>query len=112
MTGGVLLVMSRCTDPAREDEFNRWYNEVHVPDLLKLDHFVAAQRFKVSGRPNRNEPDAVYMALYELDTDDTAAAMKVLGEGVRELQAQGRMIDCLQATSSTTYVPITERITR
>jgi hypothetical protein len=110
MPASVLLVMTTCSDPAREEEFNRWYNEVHIPDILSIPHFVAAQRFGRSGRPNPNEPDATYLAIYELDTTDTAAAAKALGEGGRQLAANGRMIDCIKSISLTYFNAIGERV--
>src|SRR3989442_1225045 len=61
--GAILQVLSKCSDPAREEEFNRWYNEVHLPDLLAIEHIVAAQRFKVAPLPGRPESDATYLAV-------------------------------------------------
>jgi hypothetical protein len=77
MANSVLVVTSRCKDPAREEEFNKWYDEVHLPDILSAPHFVAAQRYKLAGRPSKSEPEAQYLAIYEIDTDDTASALKV-----------------------------------
>jgi hypothetical protein len=110
MPAAVLLVLTTCTEPAREEEFNRWYNEVHVGDILAIPHFLAAQRFERVGRPNPNEPEATYLAVYELDTSDAAVAAKALGEGVRELAAKGRMIDCLKSVSLTYFSAIGERV--
>ncbi len=31
---GVRLVLTNCIDPSREGEFNRWYDQVHLPDIL------------------------------------------------------------------------------
>jgi hypothetical protein len=50
--GAILMVKSRCNDAARADEFNRWYDEVHVPDVLAANGVVAAQRYKLAGRPH------------------------------------------------------------
>lgn len=36
----------------REEEFNRWYDEEHVPLLLRNEHWVACRRYRiVSGEP-------------------------------------------------------------
>jgi hypothetical protein len=109
MGTSVLLVMTRCTDPAREAEFNRWYDEVHLPDVLTVPHIVAAQRYKLAGPANKNEPDAQYLAVYELDTDDTRTAIKALGEEMPKWTAAGRVIDCLQVVSATTFAAIGSR---
>ena len=56
---GLLLVMMDI-DPARESEFNRWYEEEHIPERLSIPGFVRARRFvAVEGGPK-------YLALYEL----------------------------------------------
>ena len=38
------------TQPAagQEAEYNRWYDEVHLGDVLEVDGFVAAQRFALA----------------------------------------------------------------
>jgi hypothetical protein len=58
---GLLLVMIE-VDPAHEDEFNRWYNEEHLPERAACPGFVSARRFvAVEGSPK-------YLALYELES--------------------------------------------
>jgi hypothetical protein len=103
MAEAVLVVFTRCSDPAREAEFNKWYDEVHFPDVLAVPHVVSAQRFKLSGPASQDEGDAQYLAVYELDTDDTKAVMGGLNAGSREWAAAGRVIDCLQVVSVKTY---------
>ena len=57
------------SEPARESEFNTWYNEVHVPELLSLPGFIRAWRLQV-------EPDSrtlgdtgqTYIAVYEIES--------------------------------------------
>jgi hypothetical protein len=62
-----MYVESRPASPDRVDEFNRWYDEVHVPEVLRLDGFLSAQRFKpVDG-------DGTFVAIYEIEGDDLGA---------------------------------------
>src|SRR5947209_6745269 len=75
MSTSLWLVKTRCTDPAREAAFNRWYTETHLPDLLTVPHVVSAQRFKLAGPPSAGEPADQYLALYELETDDPQAVV-------------------------------------
>src|SRR5690349_21681609 len=106
MASAILMVTSRCKDPAREDEFNTWYDEVHLPDILSTPHFVAAQRFKLAGPPSKAEPDATYLAIYEIDTDDTRAAMKALGENLGKLPPERRLHETIEVFSTTTFAAI------
>ncbi|MCV7441642.1 hypothetical protein H7K33_05345 [Mycobacterium paraense] len=69
MAKGIMLVESVPSSPDREDEYNTWYDEVHIPQLLELDGIVAARRLRpVDG----NGP---YVAIYELEGDDLQAIL-------------------------------------
>lgn len=47
MTKHVLLVFTSPTE-GNEAQYNDWYNNVHLAEVLTTDGFVRAQRFKVS----------------------------------------------------------------
>jgi hypothetical protein len=59
----------------REAEFNRWYDEQHVPDLLAVPGFVSAQRFALTDATGQDKAGWSYLAFYELDTEDPDALM-------------------------------------
>ncbi len=59
----------------REEEFNRWYDDQHVPDLLAVPGFISAQRFHLSDATGQDNPGWTYLALYEIETDDPQAVM-------------------------------------
>src|SRR5689334_19324828 len=46
MARASLFVYTNC-ELGKEDEFNRWYDDVHVPDMLSIDGIVSAQRFEL-----------------------------------------------------------------
>ena len=49
-------------EPEWEEEFNRWYNEEHVPLLTKVPGVLSGRRFEaIEGEPK-------YLALYELES--------------------------------------------
>ena len=69
MSKAILNVFTNC--PAdQEEEFNRWYNEIHLPDILAIEGFVGARRYKLSGPgpqmvTRSGEPAvAQYLAVY------------------------------------------------
>jgi hypothetical protein len=62
--------------PGREEEFNAWYDQVHLADVLRVPGFVAAQRFKLA-QPDGSLPGR-YLALYEIETEDPQAALEEL----------------------------------
>jgi hypothetical protein len=55
-----------------EDEFNDWYDEVHLPEVQAVPGIRSAQRL-VLGPERRplgdNEPLPRYLAIYEIDGD-------------------------------------------
>jgi hypothetical protein len=73
-----LLVAISSAQPGREDEFNTWYETVHMQEVLRLPGFAAAQRFE----PTAGEP-ARYMAVYDIE-GDPGTAMEALMRTVRE----------------------------
>lgn len=64
--GGVILV-SMDVDPAREEEFNDWYNTEHIPHFSRVPGVIVARRFRaVRGSP-------AYVALYHVANTDVYA---------------------------------------
>ena len=57
----------------KDDEFNRWYDTIHIPEVIQLTKAVAAQRFRVS----KAQPDGPgpyrYLAIYEFEVDSKEA---------------------------------------
>jgi hypothetical protein len=65
---GIMVVQSDPADPAREDEYNDWYDNTHVPAIRAVPGFVSARRYKVHGAGS-----PAYLAIYEIDADDLTA---------------------------------------
>ena len=61
-TGKFLNIVATECRPEHEAEFNKWYNEVHVPMLFKFDGMLGVTRYKLLGG---SEGTARYLALYE-----------------------------------------------
>lgn len=66
-----LMCVMTSPAPGKEQEFARWYDEQHIPDLMRLPGLVSAQRFRLSALQQKAPPfPQTYLAIYELDTDD------------------------------------------
>lgn len=67
------------TNPAegKEEEFNRWYDEVHVPEVLMVPGFTGASRHRVAPLSEAASAHR-YLALYEMETDDPSAVLAEL----------------------------------
>ena len=72
MAKALMWVWSTVASPDREDEFNKWYDEVHARDVLdNVEGIVSCTRYKVSGvQFGEQELPGTHVARYEIDTDD------------------------------------------
>jgi hypothetical protein len=92
----------------REDEYNDWYDNTHLSDVLKVEGIVAAQRFKLAETDPTQEFPHRYLALYEVESDDLGK----VSQGMAEAGASGAMFisDALDTSnaSATYFTPITD----
>ena len=68
--------------PGEDAEFNRWYDEVHLPDVPKQPGFLSGRRYAVV------DPAATrtrYVASYEVESDDPHATLQKLAEGRKNM---------------------------
>jgi hypothetical protein len=67
------LVVLTNAAKGKDAEFNAWYDNTHVKDVLEIPGFLAAQRYKLA--PGSGQTNWSYLALYEIETDDPAKTM-------------------------------------
>ncbi len=70
---GIYVVFANYKDSAEEHQVNDWYNNVHIPDVTGLGLFTNATRYMNSNAKGTAE-DPKYLAVYETELDDPAAA--------------------------------------
>ena len=104
----ILLVQSNPTD-GNEAEFNKWYDEIHLGEVLEVQGFTAAQRFKVAGEPATGTPDHSYLAIYEVEAEPPQDALDALGKAIGGGMNLSDAID-LANVSAVLYSPLGERI--
>lgn len=110
MARSLWLVISRCSDSSREEEYNRWYDEVHLPDMLDYPEVVAAQRWLRVGPPSAGEPAKEYLTLYELDSDDPRGVLDRLRPIMPEQTSRGpRHHETAETISFTIFVALGPR---
>jgi uncharacterized protein (TIGR02118 family) len=63
----VLFMVKASIPKEKEEAFNRWYNEVHVPMFLQFNGAVSARRYKAI----LGEDKFQYLAMYELKDEAT-----------------------------------------
>ncbi len=105
----ILLVQSNATD-GRDAEYNEWYDNVHLREVLEVQGFEAAQRFAVHGESLAGTLDHRYLAIYEIETDDPQGALDALQAAVGARMAMSDAID-LASVSAVLYSALGERVT-
>jgi hypothetical protein len=86
MAKGILIALTNPVSPAREAEFNHWYNIIHGSEVGQLRGFAAMTRYKaeVQAVPPSENPTFGYLAIYDLD--DIEEAMRSLAAGADRFQ--------------------------
>jgi hypothetical protein len=87
MPKGIMFVPSQPASPDRDDEYNKWYSETHIPEVCQVPGVIGARRFKIADPAQAGSGASTYIALYELDADDFT---EVFGEIVAR-SADGRI---------------------
>lgn len=95
MNKWLFIVESNCTDPDHEADFNKWYNTIHLPDMLELPDVVGADRYE---NIDPRDGEAKYVALYEIESDDIQKTIEDTARHIEEKAKQGRMSDSMQLT--------------
>jgi hypothetical protein len=76
-----MVVLSHPVD-GREDEYNDWYQNTHLGQVMAFRGFTSAQRFRlVRNMTEQRRQPYPYAAIYEIETDD-------LDSVLAEVQAQ------------------------
>ncbi len=67
--------------PGAEDEFNEWYDTIHVPEVLRMPGFLSGRRFRLVDPDPADSPR--YLAVYEIESDDIADTLRMIPERAR-----------------------------
>lgn len=74
----LVLVLSEPTE-GREAEFNRYYEDVHLDEVLETTGWKLAQRFKLVDQTGSESPQP-YLAVYETEADPDKTAIEIMNE--------------------------------
>jgi ABC-type sugar transport system ATPase subunit len=99
-----MVVMTRPVQ-GREAEYNDWYQNVHLGEMVALPGFTSAQRFRLA-RSLVEGAAPPYLAVYEIETDDVDAVLQEL----RDAAENGRltMSDARDGDPANTFAVIYE----
>jgi hypothetical protein len=104
----LMLVGTRNLDASREDAFNHWYDDIDIPDVLKVPGYRRARRalreevpgFSAAGR---GAEDGRYVALYDIETSNMDRTIIDMMLAAKKMDMTGRSIDALKVTERTYF---------
>ncbi|RYE62188.1 MAG: hypothetical protein EOO82_00105 [Oxalobacteraceae bacterium] len=112
-----LLILTSATLACSDREaFNRWYDEVHVRDILTIEEFESCRRYKVARArlyPGvLTQPDHEYAAIYKIRAR-TEEDLEQAVERLNELGASGISVNASfdnSRTMASFMLPISDEI--
>jgi hypothetical protein len=84
MARHVIAVLSEPVE-GKEDEFNDWYENTHIDEVLSSAVVASGERFRLSAERGAKCP-LPYLAFYEVEAESGEAAIKRLEESRGERQ--------------------------
>lgn len=112
---GVYIVYTK-VEPEQEDAFNKWYNETHIPDLMKLQCINGAQRFKLvgSGQEMRFKDGEIdtpqFLTIYFLKTGDADEVQRQLAEARPGWVSGNRLFNGHRVAKTAAYAALIDRV--
>lgn len=83
-----LMVVLSNAKPDAEKEFNEWYSDVHIVEVVgNLDGFETAQRFELAPGQVEDGTDFKYLAIYQLHDNKLEEAQAAI-QGQRAERAE------------------------
>ena len=84
----LLAVETNCSDHQREKEFNQWYDDIQVPDMLETPGILRATRYE---NISPSEGQGKFLTLYEIETEDIKQTIAAEWENRIKKEQQGRV---------------------
>lgn len=92
-TNALTLILSRCGLPTKQTEWDTWYDDVHLPDLVNSGAFWTASRWTVTNSNQLIYPRLgfTHLTLGEIDAEDLEASEETLAALEPEWRISGRL---------------------
>lgn len=89
MDSKVFWIVKAVIDSAVEEEWNHWYNSIHVPEVMACPGFLSARRLV-----SEEEGEKKYIAIYELENESV-----ITSEAFTKIRGWGRFLSHVQSES-------------
>ncbi|HMD45097.1 MAG TPA: hypothetical protein VKG43_02980 [Acidimicrobiales bacterium] len=74
MPKAIYLVHTNPSSPEEDEEYNAWYDKVHLGEVTAIDGFVGASRYRAYDPGGSHR----YLAIYEIDAPDPEAVITAM----------------------------------
>ena len=99
MAKGLFLAWLNPVDDDHDAELNVWYDGTHIAEVrAAIPSITAVHRYRTAGLPGGQQPAHRYLAVYEMDSADIAAAAQALAAAGSEGRMQ--MTDAIDYASA------------
>lgn len=102
----LMLVATKNLNPADEAAFNHWYDDIDIPDVLKVPGYLRARR----GVRDTDAESGRYVALYDIDTSNIDRTIVDMMLAAKKMDMAGRSIDALKVTERVYFRPLGDPI--
>lgn len=103
----LMMVATKSTDPSRDAQFNAWYNDIDIPDVLQVPGYKRArrgQRIQIPELPPVDAADdGTYVALYDICSTNIDRTIIDMLMATRKMESVGRSTDLLKVTERLYY---------
>jgi hypothetical protein len=99
----LMMVKTQNTNPAKDGDFNDWYNKVDIPDVLEVPGYMRARRGFGQVIPEFPTPDlqgdkGKYIALYNIKTANMDKTIIDMLMASWEMEKEGHSTNLLKVT--------------
>ena len=104
--GGTVLVVMMDVEPEHEEEFNRWYDDEHLPERLEIPGYVSARRFKLE----EGEGVLKYLCIWELEDGSPLESEEYKAQRLRPSELRDRALSYVTQRARGLYKQITPQV--
>jgi predicted amidohydrolase YtcJ len=104
----LMVVKTISTNPAREAEFNDWYDHIDIPDVLEVPGYMRARRGVGQQLPefpdyDLQDVEGKYVALYDIRSPDIERTIIDMLMASQQMVARGRSTSALKVVGRFYY---------
>ena len=93
-------------EPEHEEEFNRWYDDEHLPERLEIPGYVSARRFKLED----GEGVLKYLCIWELEDGSPLESEEYKAQRRRPSELRDRALSYVTQRARGLYKQITPQV--